>query len=259
MKSILLPTDFSENADNAVKYAIELARLIGADITLVHTYRVYSTSGMFISVESYLKKDAAQQMLIAYEMVEKELGKERVTSKIIRGDTVSVIVNMANKGDYDLVLMGTQGASGLAEIFAGTTTSGVLKQCRKPVLAIPEGYEYHPIKNIVLAIDQMGISFSTIFAPLITIAKNAEALIRIFHKDTGQEDPGIDPSVQMFLESVEHSYHYELDTENLNQITKPNCCVWSAESAPLLRKYFTSAPPQKRCSTAPSLCLSSTM
>lgn len=216
MKNLLVPTDFSNNADNAVQYAMELASLLGASITLVHTYKVYSTSGMFISVESYLKKDAARQMLETYEMVEKKLGKERVESKIIRGDTIPVIADMANKSDYDLIVMGTQGASGLEEIFTGTTTNGVLKKSKKPVLAIPEGYRYSSIQNIVLAIDQKGISVSRILSPLIKIAQKADAHVRIFHKDLGDDDKGIDPSIELYLEAIEHSFHYDLDDDNLN-------------------------------------------
>ncbi len=217
MKKFLVPTDFSENATKAVQYATELALLLEASITLVHTYRVYSTSGMFISVESYLKKDAARQMLETYEMVEKKLGKEKVESKIVRGDTIPVIADMANKNDYDLIIMGTQGAGGLEEIFTGTTTNGVLKKSQKPVLAIPEGFEYAPIETIVLAIDQKGVSVSKILAPLVKIAQKSEAHVRIFHKDVGENDTGIDPSIEMYLESVSHSFHYDLDDDHLKE------------------------------------------
>lgn len=217
MKKLLVPTDFSDNANNAIHYAAELADLLGASITLVNTYRVYSTSGMFISVESYLKKDAARQMLETYEMMEKRLGKDRVESKIIRGDTIAVISDMANKGDYDLIVMGTQGASGLEEIFTGTTTNGVLKKSQKPVLAIPEDFQFAPIKNIVLAIDQKGLSVLKVLSPLIKIAQKSDAHVRIFHKDLGENDKGIDPSVEMYLEAVEHSFHYDLDDDHLNE------------------------------------------
>ncbi len=236
MKKILVPTDFSKNALNAVKYAIEMAQLLEGEITLLHTYKVYSTTGMFISVESFLKKDAARQMLEVYEFVEQYLGKERVDSKIVKGDVVAVITNMANKQDVDLVIMGTQGASGLAEVFTGTNTNGVVKKSRKPVLAIPENYQFRPLQNIVLAVDQQGISFSKILKPLVTIAQQSDALVRIFHKDTGEEDPGIDPSVEMFLESVEHSFHYELDTDNLNESINQFVVDYKADMLCMIRR-----------------------
>lgn len=236
MKKFLVPTDFSENATNAIRYAIALAKILEAKLTLVHTYKVYSTSGMFISVESYLKKDAARQMLETYEMVEGKLGKERVESKIIRGDTIPVIADMANKDDYDLIVMGTQGASGLEEIFMGTTTSGVLKKSKKPVLAIPEGYQFDSVRNIVLAIDQQGLAVSKILSPLVRIAQKAEAHVRIFHKDTGKSDLGIDPSIEMFLESVEHSFHYDLDADHINESINQFVKDYKADMLAMVRR-----------------------
>lgn len=236
MKKLLVPTDFSDNADNAIQYAVELAGMLEASITLVHTYKVYSTSGMFISVESYLKKDAARQMLEIYERIEKRLGKERVESKIIRGDTIPVISDMANKSDYDLIVMGTQGASGLEEIFTGTTTNGVLKKSQKPVLAIPEGFSYAPLKNIVLAIDQKGLSVSKVISPLVKLAQKANAHVRIFHKDVGEEDPGIDPSVEIYLEAVEHSFHYDLDDDQLNESINQFVKDYKADMLAMIRR-----------------------
>ncbi len=236
MKKILVPTDFSTNATNAVQYAVEIARLLSAEITLLHTYKVYSTTGMFISVESYLKKDTARQMLELYEMVEAQLGKENVDSKIVKGDTISVIANIANHQDFDLIIMGTQGASGLAEVFSGTNTNGVMKRSHKPVLAIPENFKFQPIREIVLAVDQQGISFSKILKPLVTIAHQADAKVRIFHKDSGEPEPGIDPSVEMFLETVEHSFHYELDTENLNESINQFVLDYKADMLCMVRR-----------------------
>jgi nucleotide-binding universal stress UspA family protein len=236
MKKLLVPTDFSDNANNAIRYATELADLLEASITLVHTYRVYSTSGMFISVESYLKKDAAQHMLEPYEKIEKRLGKERVESKIIRGDTIPVISDMANKSDYDLIVMGTQGAGGLEEIFTGTTTNGVMKKSRKPVLAIPQGFQLSDINNIVLAIDQKGPAVSKVLSPLVKIAQKTDAHVRIFHKDLGGDDRGIDPSIEMYLESVEHSFHYDLDDDRLNESINQFVKDYQADMLAMIRR-----------------------
>jgi nucleotide-binding universal stress UspA family protein len=236
MKKFLVPTDFSDNANNAILYATELAALMEASITLVNNYRVYSTSGMFISVESYLKKDAARQMLETYEVVEQKLGKGRVESKIIRGDTIPVISEMANKKDYDLIVMGTQGASGLEEIFTGTTTNGVLKKSQKPVLAIPQGFPFSSIQNIVLAVDQKGLSVSKVLSPLVKIAQKADAHVRIFHKDLGEDDKGIDPSVEMYLEAVEHSFHYDLDDDRLNESINQFVQDYKADMLAMVRR-----------------------
>lgn len=218
MKNILVPTDFSRNAENALLYAAEIANKFGSRITLLHTFKVYSSAGMFVSVESYMEKDAAEHMLAAAERVEPMLsGGATLESKIIRGDAVPVIADLAEKGDYSLIIMGTQGASGLKEIFTGSTANGVMKNTRTPVLAIPNGYRYQPIKTIVFAVDEEGISHPGITSVLVKIARAFEAKIHVFHQDLGSRDDGIDPTVDIFLDGTDHSFHYELDEQNINE------------------------------------------
>ncbi len=216
MKKLLVPTDFSENSANALTYAVELANRFGSRITLVHLYKVHSTAGMFVSVESYMKEDAAEQMLDLMKRTEPALsGGASIESKVIRGEAVSVIAGMAEKSNYDLIIMGTQGTTGLQEVFFGSTTNGVVKHTSKPVLAIPTGTRFRPIRTMVLAIDESRVSHPAVLDPLIQLARSCQSRILVYHKDTGSEDDGIDPSLDIFLSGIDHSFHYELDAERL--------------------------------------------
>ncbi|MCB0584691.1 MAG: universal stress protein [Phaeodactylibacter sp.] len=218
MKNILVPTDFSRNAESAILYAIEIANKFGSKITLLNTYKVYSSAGMFLSVESYMEKDAAEQMLATLNRLEPLLkGNGSIESKIVRGDAVPVITDLAEKGDYSLIIMGTQGASGLKEIFTGSITNGVMKNTRTPVLAIPGDYHYRPIDTIVFAVDEEGISHPGVTSVLVKIAKAFDASVHVFHQDLGSRDDGIDPTVDIFLDGIDHSFHYELDEQNINE------------------------------------------
>lgn len=218
MKKILVPTDFSRNAENALAYAVEVAGKFGSRITLLHTYKVYSSAGMFLSVESYMEKDAAEKMRSIISRIQPLLANgASIESRIIRGDATPSISDVAEKGSYDLIIMGTQGASGLKEIFTGSITNGVMKSTLAPVLAIPNGYSYQPISSIVFAVDEEGISHPGVTAPLVKIARAFNARVHVFHQDLGSRDDGIDPSVDIFLDGVGHSFHYELDEQNINE------------------------------------------
>lgn len=218
MHKILVPTDFSENAFNALEYAVEMANLFGSSITLLHTYTASSTSGMFVSVESFMKKDAAEQALLALRKVEPRLqGEAAVDTQILRGPTNRTIREVADEQGYDLIIMGTQGASGLAEVFLGSTANSVIKDALTPVLAIPNGSSYRPIRQIVFAIDDEGIGHAGVVKPLVQLAKKTHAPVRVFHQALDAERDGIDPSVDLYLEEVEHSFHYELDQEDINE------------------------------------------
>lgn len=217
MKKILVPTDFSEHANKALAFAIDVANQFGSQITLLHTYKVYSSTGSFVSVGSYMEEDAAEQMLKLVTSYEPKLkGGSKLQSKIVRTDsTVQFIAKLADQSAFDLIVMGTQGASGLKEIFIGSVTNGVIRNTQTPILAIPHDYDYRPVKTIIFAVDEEGISSPKVTSPLVKLANGYDAKVRIYHLDTGEESNGIDPTIDMFLEGVEHSFHYELEGDNI--------------------------------------------
>jgi nucleotide-binding universal stress UspA family protein len=218
MKKILVPTDFSDNAFNALQYAARVANLFGSEITLLHTYRVHSSTGMLISVEPLTMEQAEKEMHATALKIEPFLEKgTRLETKIVRGDAISIISDVADISNYDIIIMGTQGATGLKEILIGSVTNGVIKTTRTPVLAVPSEYEYRPPKCIIFAVDEEGVPSPKVSEPLVVLAGKFGAGIRVYHKDTGESDPGIDPKIDVYLEGVEHSFHYELDSEILTK------------------------------------------
>lgn len=215
MKKILVPTDFSAPANNALDYAVAIANAFGSKITLLHTYKVYSSAGMFLSVESIMQQDAADDINKIIERVKPRLEPGvSIEGKVLRGDAVSVIADLADLSEYDLIIMGTKGASGLREVFIGSVTNGVIRHTRTPVLAIPENAVFQPFETFVLAIDNQKLSSAEVTDALLKMAQRFQAKIKVYHKDTGEADHGIDPSVDQLLEPVEHSFHYELKSDN---------------------------------------------
>lgn len=217
MSHILFPTDFSANARNALNFAVEIANALGAQLTLLHTYKVFSTAGMFKSVESYLEEDAARDMLTLVSEIEARLQNDaHLNTRIMKGEAVKTIVGLAEAHEYDLIIMGTQGASGLDEIFSGSTTNGVMSKTEIPVLAIPNEARFSEISKVVLALDQEKLSGFTTIQPLVKLARALHAKVLVFHQDTGEEDRGIDPAIGKYLESVDHSFTYELEEDHIH-------------------------------------------
>lgn len=212
MKKILVPTDFSAPADHALDYALAIANQTGASITLLHAYKIYSTAGMFVSIESYMQDDAGPDLSKRLKQIEPQLRNgARVEARSVNGEPIVAIADVAEAGNYDLIVMGTKGAGGLKEVFVGSITHGVIRATQKAVLAIPEGARFNPIKTIVMAVDSERISSSAVTSALVNLSRAFQAKIKIFHKDTGETDHGIDASIDRALELVEHSFHYELD------------------------------------------------
>lgn len=239
MKKILVPVDFSRNAENATLYATAFASKTGADLVLLHVYEVITTTGMYMSVEAYMKSGIAKEMLALAKEAEKKLGASRVSTKIVKGSFIEVATEMLHKDDFDLLIMGTEGANGLLESITGTHTSELIANAEKAVLVVPDHCSFKSIRNIVFAIDQHSISSEDTLQPLIAIAQSLEAMIRLYHVDTGEEKTAMDNSIDQVLDAVPHSFHYELNTrnilENIDQFVEEH----DAELLCMIRRHRT--------------------
>lgn len=157
MKTIIFPTDFSENASNAMAYAIAMAKKLDARLILLNTFILPSSgagSGLSGSLLEILRKESESQLAL----LKARLGKEHPELKEITtvsklGDLLSNLSELIAHTKVSLVVMGTQGATGLQEIFIGSNAQSVIKKLRVPVMVIPAGAIYKKMESIVYATD----------------------------------------------------------------------------------------------------------
>lgn len=162
MKNILLPTDFSENAYNAIKYAMQLFEKEECKFYLLNTYTpvlydneylVYSASQPTLT-EIYRNKSmqGLERVLrrIKRNFKNEKHSFEKISSFNLLSDEIKEIVV---EKEIDLVVMGTKGATGAQEILFGTHTVHAIKKTRCPLLAIPAHYEYKAPKQILFPTD----------------------------------------------------------------------------------------------------------
>ena len=207
MKKILVPTDFSDNARLALDYAIDLADQFDAQLTLLHCYRVITSTGSFISMERYLKEDAERDMTALVEEVKGQKKDMEIDYEIRRGDAVLLASDIADRSNYDLIVMGTQGASGLKSILMGSTARGLLERAKTPMLVIPKNCTYKPIKKIVFATDDLHFSLMDEVHSLFKLAQKLVAKVLILHVKERGTDVNVDPRSEDLLKGVDHKYH----------------------------------------------------
>jgi nucleotide-binding universal stress UspA family protein len=180
MKTILVPTDFSTNANNALKYANDFAKAINNKIILLHSYP--PLIGKYNMIPGLVAEDIAIQK----KSSEKKL--EKVSSKYIKvpsshlvkaGDPIEEIIDAAQKSKSQLIIMGTHGASGLKRILFGSNTSDVISKSNIPVLAVPQRYRFKKIKTIVYATDLTNTINE--LKHIIPIAKQLNATIEVLN------------------------------------------------------------------------------
>ena len=175
MKRILLPTDFSENAYNAIKYAVQLLKQDVCEFYVLHTYTpiIVSAGSMLDSYSALtLQKVATDNAEKRLDELEKKITKEFPNSNhsftcmasfnMLIGEMKTSIEEYA----IDFVIMGTQGATGAKEVFLGTNTMYAIKKLKCPVLAVPAGFGYEAPKEILFPTDYK-LNNSNKYLPLL--------------------------------------------------------------------------------------------
>jgi nucleotide-binding universal stress UspA family protein len=156
INQILVPTDFSENAELAVNYAIALAKQCSAKLHLLHTPVVPTYLLMDLSYSpgpeavTRILNDA-QEALDRQAQTITAAGVEHFT--VIREGTVhEVIRDYAKEHDVDLVVVGTHGRTGVSKLMYGSITERVIKTVHTPIIIIPPEGGRIP-SSIVIAYD----------------------------------------------------------------------------------------------------------
>jgi len=200
MKNILIPTDFSENAWNATKYALHLLEQEACLFHFLHTYTPtayaynLNTDSGLIGVES-LQTEADMVFQNSQKSLRNILNKIAEHYPNPRHDydmksSFNILTDEINKMieecTIDLVIMGTKGATGAQEILFGSNTLHVLKKANCPVLTIPDTFHFKYIDDILFPTDYKHTYTSEILKPVIELAKLNEAAVHSFH--IAQED-----------------------------------------------------------------------
>jgi nucleotide-binding universal stress UspA family protein len=152
---ILVPTDFSEVADNALHHAVAIAKTYGNEILLLHIVEESFLGSLFGS-KNNIKEGLVGQMLQdkLNDICKTITEKHGVVAKgIIReGRIYKTILEVSEEIDCDSIVMGTQGAEGLEQI-TGSNSSRVIAQSEVPVVVVKEKQIGHGYKDIVFPVD----------------------------------------------------------------------------------------------------------
>ncbi len=177
---ILVPTDFSQNAGNAYYFARKLALLHEASITLLFAfYQVYDFAAQQVDIET-IERDAKKELKEAIL-----LGSEEglnVNSKIIQGSVATSVTATAFREDYDLIVMGTQGASGMKKALVGSNSVHVIKESEVPVLVIPQSANWETVRKISIAVD-LEKDDPVFYKKLIAITAKMNLPLEVIHFD----------------------------------------------------------------------------
>lgn len=247
MNAILLPTDFSDNALNAIFTAIKLQHKTPCHFILLHTYEPDtrnkssrnngSRTGI---VYDAMHKEALNKLEETLDAISKvsEYREHTFSTKAARGNLATVINELVPKHDLDLIVMGTKGATGAKQIFLGSNTVRVLKKVRNcSILAIPENFNFQSLKKIVFPTEYAHFFSKSLLKPLRVLAEAWRSQLLIFHvaqefKLSGQQLAN-KKVLKERLNNIKHSFYKvtiqttvaEAITEFANEQTADMICL----------------------------------
>lgn len=162
MRKVLIPTDFSENALNAIKYAMELFKYERSDFIIMHAYadEVYEnnldlTRSLFNEYKEKVKESSDRELQkILQEMLEISPNpRHEYDYTSVFGSLIDEANELIDKENIDVLVMGTKGASNSKDITFGSNTLQVIKYVKCPVLAIPAKFNDVQPQNILFLTD----------------------------------------------------------------------------------------------------------
>ena len=155
MKKILVPVDFSQPSENALRIAAQLAKKNDAELHVLHVIELAESlfGGAQFNVDDeqiiFFMKLAKQRFS---KFLDKDFLKDvNVIDSVESGSTTYGINESVEKNNIDLIVMGSSGSSGFEEIVIGSNTEKVVRYAKVPILVVKNEIKDFSIKNVVFA------------------------------------------------------------------------------------------------------------
>ncbi|WP_276167297.1 universal stress protein [Zobellia alginiliquefaciens] len=221
MLKILLPTDFSENSRNAIDYALHFYKDVECVFYLLHAYTpvAYRVDYLLGSPAHVGLGDNWQsetethinEFCSEIENLNKNEKHSFITHIALESLLVEVLKVTSREG-IDIIVMGTQGATGAKSIFLGTRTMSVLKVSTCPVLVIPERCFYKKPAKLALATNYKRNFSADILAPVEQVLTRFSASMHIMHINEEKRLDSIQGSnrntLDAYLKAFNPNYHW---------------------------------------------------
>lgn len=212
MKTILVPTDFSETANNAAVYAAKFAKSVNAQILLFHVYHLPVTTIAEFPImpialdeihtenEEYIKKEAAI------------LSKQTGATVIYQAKMGLPADEIREIKDMSLIIMGMKGSSKISETLLGSIAASTFRSSKIPVLLIPSKAKYKKPETIVFACDYHPTTDIHSLDALKSFSRAFDSKIYVLNIKRKKESVTINDQMGTKLESqinnVEHVYYF---------------------------------------------------
>ncbi|MCK5814850.1 MAG: universal stress protein [Flavobacteriaceae bacterium] len=215
MKKILVPIDFSKQAEYAAQVAAKIAKKTNSELHLLHALELPNS---IIDPSSFGNADNSPATLLymkkaqeKFEILTKRyfLKDIKISKSVIFHSAYDGIINESKEQGADLIVMGSQGVSGLEEMLVGSNTEKIVRHSDIPVLVVKNEIEDFELNNIVFASDFNEKDKST-FKKVVSFANIFEAKIHLLKVNTAYDfEPTVTSKskIDFYLEDSEIKEH----------------------------------------------------
>ena len=182
MKNILVPIGSSNNAKNTLQYAIDFATVMEANVFVFRAFSNLAKTGSLINVDGIV----AREQIADVKEVVRQVDTKNIDVKIIsaKGGVIDSLKSIDKELGIDLVIIGQKPNDIEESNFLGKTSGSLVKKTKIPVLIIPEGYVFKPIKKILTAIKSGVIKEKSALLPLTQIVEKLLAKMHLLQVKT---------------------------------------------------------------------------
>jgi nucleotide-binding universal stress UspA family protein len=235
MKTIIVPTDFSPVATNAMNFAVDMALGINASLLLLHVYQIpvsmTDVPVVLVSAEELKKSSEEKLEELKQSLFHITSGKLKIYTEARMGDVVDQLESLCKQIQPFAVIMGTKGATGIERILFGSNTLTTIKHLTWPVIVVPPGKEYGKgIKKIGFACDFRQVVETTPVQFIKQMVKEFNAELHILNVDYENkqfkpETPEQSLLLHTLFEDLNPNYHFinHVDIEDgINEFAETN-------------------------------------
>ncbi|GGD80177.1 universal stress protein UspA [Emticicia aquatilis] len=225
MKTILFPTDFSDNAFHSAQYAAMLAKRFDAKLLLLNVYSVIlpivSESPMIFDKDDIVvrrQNDAEQSLQVFADklMEETKLPTEQIVQLVEYGLLTDVIADTAKGMNVDLIVMGTHGASYMIDRWFGTNAEKVVESSNCPVWVVPENTPLNMPKVIMYAADFKEDEVTATYE-VLALAQPLGATCKVIHVHDYFELNANQTVKQEVAELKEEFQNFDISIKDINR------------------------------------------
>lgn len=213
MNAVLVPTDFSSTAYDALEFAAAYSRSMGMDLHILHAVDPDMISDMLLD-DDELKAEGERQIM---ELIKQPwLADLHIKPQVLVGNVCSTICKHADRINADIIIMGSEGAGNLGQMFVGSNAQRIVRMTERDVLTIKQRVEVFKMKKIVFA-SNFGEGTEKAFDHLFQYIRKFHPVVCLLMTNTrGQNDEHEASAMQKVNDFYERIYQkYPLEFEKV--------------------------------------------